>query len=194
MVEIQRRGNCIEEHIDELRKDMTNTLQECLEAVSGLRGKMNSSASTGLSAAEVAESVVIAVQSMEKTVDICYAGIQRELSVLGKTADAINSGVQDLAQELSDIKVEIVRSNQEILEQLHQLASSSNIAMKKVFELDRSFEDSDDEARLWSLRDCLSHEEHDHRIYAVKTVKVRKANDALVDLSFVQKELICVCG
>lgn len=87
IVEIQQRKDCIEEHIDERRKDMT----KLLEAVSGLRSKMSSSASTGLSAAEVAESVAMSVQSIEKRVDIRYVEIQRQLSVLGKTADAINS-------------------------------------------------------------------------------------------------------
>lgn len=145
---------------------------------------------SGLTAEKVTEIVTMAVKSNEERGPF-FAEIQHQLLGLHAKADEINVGVQEMAQDLSGIKLEIVQSNQEILEQLRRLASSQSNGMEDIFELEPPAEDRFDErSHLGSGTFEIVYRmknKHDKRLYAVKEViMVRKANDALVDLSTVR--------
>jgi hypothetical protein len=116
MAEIQEQEGHIEGQIEELRREMTSTLRACLEAVSGLNASSSSaSATASMAEAELEQMISQAVQALERKLDGHFAAIRSQIFDLG---------VQGLAADLSDIKLEMVQSNQEILEASRRFTES----------------------------------------------------------------------
>lgn len=113
----------------------------------------------------------------------------------------LNRRLNDLVTELQigkQIDVErkvddIVAANQEILLQLRAIAESRSNNMDDMFELEpppKHRHDFSAELGSGAFGTVFRMKnKHDGHIYAVKEIRVQRANDALIDLSSVQKEV-----